>query len=367
MAKRKNVLICPLNWGLGHATRCIPLIDLFEKAGYNVLLGSDGASHALLRKEFPNRDIIQLPSYDITYPTKGSMLKHMIKNAFHILKRIKAERTFLGHLIEQNNIDVIVSDNRYGMWNKKAYSIFLTHQLFIQYPKSKLIQKLILKINKFFLSRFDEIWVPDFMRKPYLSGALSHRKGFKNVRFIGPLTRFDKDHYTGKQKRKYKVLAIISGPEPQRTQFEDLVITQLDKLNIPAAVISGKPDIAKYHHQRGKISIFSHLDTKSFAQIILDSEVVIARSGYSTIMDLAAFGKKAILVPTPGQTEQEYLAKFFHTHRIHFSMDQDQLDLPSALSEVRKFKGITSRNKFSFLTKRIYNLRKLNKRNKKKS
>ena len=367
MAKRKNVLICPLNWGLGHATRCIPLIEIFENAGYNVYLASDGASHALLRKEFPDRDIIQLPSYDISYPTDGSMFKHMLKNGRHILKRIKAERIFLGHLVDQYNIDVIISDNRYGMWNKNAYSIFMSHQLYIQYPNNKLIEALIWKVHKFMISRFDEIWVPDFMRKPYLSGALSHKKGTKNVRYIGPLTRFNKEHYSQKKRRKYKILAIVSGPEPQRTQFEDAVIKQLDKLNIPAAVVSGKPDIAKYHHKRGRISIFSHLDTKSFAQLVNESDLVVCRSGYSTIMDLAAFGKKAILVPTPGQTEQEYLADFFHSQGIHFAMKQEDLNLALALEEVKSYKGIVSRNKFSFLTKRIYNLRKLNRRNKKKS
>ncbi|MBI9033566.1 MAG: hypothetical protein JEZ03_03745 [Bacteroidales bacterium] len=365
--KNKNVLICPLNWGLGHATRCIPLIEQFEEAGYTVFLGSDGASHALLRKEFPHRNIVQLPSYDISYPNDGKIMKHMLKNMFHIFKRIKAENTYLKHFIKQYNIDIVVSDNRYGMWNKNVYSIFLTHQLFIQFPKNKLIERIILRVNKLLMSRFDEIWVPDFKRKPYLSGKLSHKKRLKNVRFIGPLTRFNQEHYSEKGRRKYRILAIISGPEPQRTQFEDIVVKQLDSLNINAAVISGKPDIAKYHQKRGKISLFSHLDTKSFAEVLSDSDVIICRSGYSTIMDLAAFGKKAILIPTPGQTEQEYLAEFFLKHRVHYTMKQDELDISEALVELRKFKGIMSRNKFSYLNKRIHNLKNLNRQDKKKS
>lgn len=331
----KNILISPLDWGLGHATRCIPIIRVLNELEHRVTIATDGACYALLKEEFPNNKFIKIPGYSVTYPKRGNMVWHMTKSSVKILKKIQLEHRFLSHILYQKKFDLIISDSRFGFYNKEVKSVFITHQLKI---KSPVAQKLINKINSHFIQKFTEVWVPDFENiDDSLSGALSHFKKQKNnIRYIGSLSRFQRTEETPPQ---YDVAAIISGPEPQRTIFAKKVISQLKELDQPAIVILGLPQ-QNINKQEGNLRIVSHLNAIELNKIILTSKTIISRSGYTSIMDYAKLGSKAILVPTPGQTEQKHLAKY-HAKKGHYVYQkQKQLDIRKGLEDIVKTTGI---------------------------
>ena len=201
-------------------------------------------------------------------------------------------------------------------------NIYLTHQLKIKGPL--LLMKIVNQINRLFIQKFDHCWVPDF-KNSLLSGELSQSSLEKT--FIGPLTRFKKTEGETK-KYKYKYLAIISGPEPQRSLLEDEIQNCFSKINQHCAIINGLTKTKEISY--GKISYYPHLETIAFKKLLTKSELVICRSGYSSIMDLYILQKKVLFIPTPGQTEQEYLAKHhLETHSICYQK-QGSIDLEKA-------------------------------------
>ena len=351
---RKIILVCPLDWGLGHATRCVPIIRQFLEEGHEVIIGADKNPLAFLRQEFPTLKTITIPGYEVTYGEKVKTLK-LFYESIKFFNFIKEEHSAIDKIIDDNNIDMLVSDNRYGLWSKKVESIIITHQLFVKAPLGeKLAHQKIEKL----ISNFDECWIPDVEGKPNFSGDLSHLKPIKmKYKFIGVLSRFSSFCHTESVevlKEEYDVIAIISGPEPQRTIFEKLVLEQIQKNKLKAVVVLGKPhftlsgaeersldetnkkEIADQVRNDEHVRIFNHLKTEELYNCIQKSKVVICRAGYSSIMDLAALNKKAILVPTPGQTEQEYLAQYHLEQGNFYSQKQSEFDLGKGLVEVEK-------------------------------
>jgi uncharacterized protein (TIGR00661 family) len=334
MKKRKTILICPLDWGLGHASRCVPLINQFLSDGHEVIIGADKNPFAFLKQEFPALKTVVIPGHEINYGEKGSSLK-LFYESVKFFNFIKEEHAFIDKIIEDNNIDMLVSDNRYGLWSKKVKSIIITHQLFVKAPLGeKLAHQKIEKL----VNNFDECWIPDIAGEGNLSGELSHLKLIKvKHKFIGALSRFPLYDLSNSIKAEYDVIAILSGPEPQRTIFEKLVIEQIKKYKLKAVVVRGLPcHESDVRSQDSGIKTFNHLSTPLLEKYILKSKLVVCRSGYSSIMDLSALGKKAILVPTPGQTEQEYLANYHLEQGNFYSQRQDEFDLEKGLTEVEK-------------------------------
>lgn len=364
-------MVCPLDWGLGHATRCIPVINEFLSNNCRVIIGSSGKQKALLEQEFPNLTFLELKGYEVEYPTSGSMTLKMLLQLPKINNAIQEEHCWLDKIIDEHQIDLVISDNRYGLWSNKVKSILITHQIFVKAPIG---EGWIENVLKNYFDKFSEIWIPDVEGENNLSGDLSHKKPLPNkFKFIGILSRFSSSlreqqlvptsRESNLNEEKFDFMAIISGPEPQRTIFEKLVIEQLQKTQLKAVVLRGLPEtnvIANCEERNRKqsarineiassvllprnddrIKIFNHLETNDFLNYLQKSKVVISRSGYSTIMDLAALGKKAILVPTPGQTEQEYLAKYHHEKRHFYTQTQGEFDLEKALVEVEKYNGM---------------------------
>ncbi len=361
-----NILICPLDWGLGHAARCVPVIKELQRLGYCVIIGADKSPLAFLQQEFPELPTVIIPGYEVTYGEKGNSFK-LFCESLHFYQSIKKEHQLIEKIIEENNIDIIISDNRYGLWSKKVKSMIITHQLFVKTPVgSSFAHKRIEKL----LYNFDEFWIPDFENEPNLSGDLSHQKTIKFPhRFIGPLSRFSPKQFVissvfeerknvsrSQQIEEYDIIAIISGPEPQRTIFENLIVEQLKNNQLKAVVVRGLPNInvianeVKQSAQNdkiaasdtlprndGNITVFNHLPTEKLYDYLQKSKVVVARSGYSTIMDLVALGKKAILIPTPGQTEQEYLANYHFEQGNFYMQKQSELDIQKGVIEVEQF------------------------------
>ena len=338
MQKQKRILICPLDWGLGHATRCIPIIRLLLKKNAEVLIAADTGPLALLKQEFPQLTFIQLKGYNIQYPKSGSMKMKMLLSIPKIVNGIKEEHAQLDKIIDEYKIDIVISDNRYGCWNKKVKSIFITHQLMIKAPIGEsLLHKRVLK----YVDNYDECWVPDVAESNNLSGDLAHKYPLpKNTFFVGVLSRLDSSASVGMTNKVGKtnkqdfsaslemtnVMAIISGPEPQRSIFEELVIEQLKQTDLKALVVCGKASEEKTETIKN-IKIVSHLKSNEMLTAIQNTDIILSRSGYSTVMDLASLGKKAIFIPTPGQTEQEYLAERFMENGIAYSQTQSSFDL----------------------------------------
>lgn len=304
MSKMANILVAPLNWGLGHATRCIPIIQALQDDGYGVILASDGIALTLLQKEFPHLQAVTLPSYDVEYSKKGVNFKRkMLSNLPKIAKAIRREHKALQHILERYAIDGVISDNRLGLYSSKVPTVFITHQLQIL---SGTTTGLTSFLHKRFIKRFDECWVPDYKGNSNISGILGHpKKIVPNVHYIGPLSRMKKETTTS----KYDVLVILSGPEPQRSILEEILLLELKKYNGTVLFVRGIVEKEETRYQQKNIEIVNFLTSHKLTKVMNSVAFVIARSGYTTIMDLAAIQKKAFFIPTPGQTEQEYLAK----------------------------------------------------------
>ncbi|MCB9336361.1 MAG: glycosyl transferase family 28 [Flavobacteriales bacterium] len=335
MDKNKTILVCPLEWGLGHATRCIPLIQQFLDEGHRVIIASSGKPEALLKKEFPQLQFIPLKGYDIEYSEKGSMITKMLLQLPKIKKAIEDEHLWLDQIIDKYSIDMVVSDNRYGLWTKKVESVLMTHQLFIKAPTG---EWLLEKIVKKYLNNFDEVWIPDVEDEDNLSGELSHKKTLPlNYRFIGILSRFSTYLQTQNiETEEYDFIAILSGPEPQRTIFENIILKQLENTDFKGILVRGLPEEKlELKIENSELKVFNHLEIEEFLKCIQKSKVVICRSGYSSLMDLTVLSKKAILVPTPGQTEQEYLAQYLSKKGNFITQKQSEFDLEKGLNELK--------------------------------
>jgi len=334
MQKKNTILIAPLNWGLGHATRCIPLIQDFLQKDYQVLLASDGRALELLKIEFPNLVTIHLPSYNIFYPKRFFLLRMLLQFP-KVVYAIIAEHMRIRKIVHQYQVDEILSDNRFGCFHSKCKSIFLTHQLQIIIP-NQFLQTVIRWINKTWIRIFfRECWIPDVEGEPNLSGKLSHDLTMPNLHYIGILSRMQP---LGVEK-KYDWIAVLSGPEPQRSYLEQKIIAQAkanDK-DHHALIIGGKSEKKEQYHLVGNIQYISFFPSKELNRAMRAARVIICRSGYSTIMDLMKTGNNAILIPTPKQTEQEYLAQHFQEQGIFFTQSQEEFDLEYALEQAKHF------------------------------
>ncbi len=334
MVSKGRILLAPLDWGLGHATRCIPIAHQLERHGFEVFFATNGRALRLLMSEFPNRHFIKLEEYNIRYSKNGNMAVSMLLQSLKIWRTIRAENRQLNSLIDDYQIEGVISDNRYGLYSKKVPCMFITHQLTIQTP---VLGSFIKSINFKFIKKFSECWIPDNPQQS-LSGRLSDAEACPiKCKHLGGVSRFKAMTKTD----ELEILAVLSGPEPQRTLFEKILIEQLSSLNKTSLLVLGKTEDSS-SYQIGKLNVIGHLQTEALNQAMANASVVICRSGYSTILDLAKLNKKAIFVPTPGQTEQEYLASYFYDNKMAFAMRQHQFDLNIALEKVRHVKPIKS-------------------------
>jgi UDP:flavonoid glycosyltransferase YjiC (YdhE family) len=311
--KDQKILLAPLNWGLGHATRSYSIIKKLLKNNNRVVLASDGDAFLWLKSEFPELKIYMLPELAIRYSPKKGAVAGVIRRLPHFIKSIKKDYNAIESIIKTEHIDLIISDNRYGAYHPKIHSILVTHQLRITHPLGKFID---LPFRNY-LEKFDEIWVPDFPEHE-LSGELSQplEPLTTPVIFIAPQSRFSK---TLEKTPEFKFLAIISGPEPHRTQLGYTLIDHLKKVKVPCAMVLSKPNEENFRVEEN-MSIWSDLSSKELEDLIDRSEIVICRSGYSSIMDMSKKNKKALLIPTPGQPEQLYLAKYHHNKGVFKSI-----------------------------------------------
>lgn len=306
-----KVLVAPLEWGLGHATRCIPIIRKLVSLGAEVTICANGGCKVLLEKEFPDLKMIEIPGFFIQYPENGSMALSMIGQIPTLLSAIRIEHRLLQEEILKHGFTHIISDNRYGMYSNSAKTAFITHQVRIKGGKNfKFIESLIFRINKKLIERFDELWIPDVINTPNLSGSLSESSRINiPVNSIGALSRFNSPVVVN--EKTYDIIALLSGPEPQRSIFEAKVRKYFTGLNKKCLIIQGLP--AKTETEKiNEVEIVPSIQSNELEGLLHPDTLLISRPGYSTIMDMAILGHRKILfVPTPGQTEQEYLAEYY--------------------------------------------------------
>ena len=352
-----KVLVCPLDWGIGHATRCVPVIRLFLETGAEVVVAADGRPLEFLRTEFPGCRFLRFPGARIRYHHKTSLTLQVLFQLPGFLAGIWREHRFLEKIVQAEKPDVVVSDNRYGLWNGPACSIFITHQLQVRVPGgSGILSLLFRKVVYSFIRHYRECWIPDFELHGGLAGDLSHPGVLPpNAFYIGTLSRFSgkKELYEPAATPEYDVMAILSGPEPQRTVFEGILIRELQKTLLRGVIVRGRTEVYEERDLAANIRVCSHLGTEKMKQVMMQSRMIICRSGYSSLMDLVTLVKRAILVPTPGQTEQEYLARILMDKKIYFSMPQKRFDLIYALEMSVNYPGMVLQNDYRELKNRI--------------
>ncbi|MEI7500142.1 MAG: glycosyltransferase family protein [Bacteroidota bacterium] len=357
MSEIKKALICPLDWGIGHATRCIPVIEKLREQGFEVIFAASGRPLEFLKKEFPGVPVVMFPGIKIRYPRNGWIAGKMLWLAPLILFDIWREHRVLKKIVRESGISLVISDNRYGCWNATIPSVFMTHQLEIQVPAGlRLIKGPLNFINRWLINKYSECWVPDFEPHRGLAGDLSHPARLPlNTHYIGILSRFSKrdELFTESNIQSFDLLVMLSGPEPQRTILEEKILMQLVNINMQVAMVRGIPESDETFILDGRIHVFSHLETAKMKTLIQASALVIARSGYSSIMDIVTLGKRAIFIPTPGQPEQEYLSHYLMDKKIYFSINQKDFDLLYAIEMSKNFPGLVIRNDYSDLISRI--------------
>ena len=333
--KLKKVIVAPLNWGLGHATRVISIIDSLQKNNFSVIIAADGNALRFLKQEFPHLQFVQLPDVNINYSKNYVFLKIFIQIP-KIFIHSFIEHFKLKSFLKKQPVDLIISDNRYGVWSKRAYNIFISHQYKIKLPKNLSFLSFIYPyVIKRCLKPYDVCWVPDMAGSPNLSGDLSHNIPlFSSLKYIGVLSRFKRYLYKPTIEKKYDLLVILSGPEPQRTIFEQMIFSQIKETKYKVAIVRG---IEQKETVNASADVFDVVHSESLFYLIKQSKWVVCRAGYSSIMDLYVSGAKAILVPTPGQTEQEYLADYLKQKKYFYSVAQQNFCLEAALHEVKDF------------------------------
>ncbi|MGN6249633.1 MAG: glycosyltransferase [Ginsengibacter sp.] len=327
-AAKPRILVAPLDWGLGHSTRCIPIIKALIEDGCEVLIVTTKITFPLLRNEFPNTVFLLYKGYDIKYSRQKSFFSlKLILQIPKIITRVFEEHNWLKKTVQKYQIDAVISDNRFGMYHNKIPSVYITHQLLIK-TGNHFTESIAQKLHYFFIKKYNHCFVPDFEING-LAGELSHpQKKPENVKYIGPLTRFSK---IAGEKEIYDLMIILSGPEPQRTIFEKKIVDELRTVEGEIFLLRGLPSEKEKLPDLKNVIVRNHLPAKQLNELIVQSKFIICRSGYTSVMDLSALGKKAVLIPTPGQTEQEYLAKYLMEKGYFLSMNQKDFSIKKAL------------------------------------
>jgi UDP-N-acetylglucosamine:LPS N-acetylglucosamine transferase len=303
--KNKIIFIAPLDWGLGHAARCVPLIKRLS-LNNTVILGITPLTQLIFDNEFPELKKINIEPYQISYSKRLTILLGLLLHYSRLKRVIKKEHTQLKQIVLENHIDVVISDNRLGLYHAKVESIYMTHQLHIQ---AGIFSRVANRIHQRYMKNFDAIWIPDFENEQQsLAGKLSHSSPLKNSNYIGPLSRLEKNTSSD---LNLDYLFLLSGPEPHRTKLEQTLIEIANKTDKKIALVRGTNQILKTN-VLNHITRYDLPNAETLSKLVANADTVICRSGYSSLMDMHNLQKtKLILIPTPSQTEQIYLANYW--------------------------------------------------------
>ncbi len=335
--------MAPLNWGLGHATRCIPIIEALIRYKFEPILAGDGASLELLRQEFPELAYYELPSTKVVYAEKGRYLKYkLLLQTPKLLNTVSLEKKHIQEIHKTENLSGIISDNRFGVRSDDIPSVYITHQINVLSGSTSALST---KLHQKIISKFTECWIPDDESNG-LAGELSKPgKVTIPLKYIGPLSRL----ICQQQKKKWDIVAVLSGPEPQRGLLEKKIKEELRSYPGKSLLIQGIVKSQQSLRSEGNLTIVNFMLHQELSNAIEQGEIILSRSGYSSIMDLSAMRAKAFLIPTPGQFEQEYLAKYLQQKGYTDFSDQASFHI-GKLANLKNYKGFrhkkTSKNNF---------------------
>ena len=325
--KKSKILVCVLNMGLGHASRCLPVIQDLKRSGAYLTIASSGRSLIFLKQEIEQAGFLELPDYELSYSNKGVSILGLIRQVPVLLKKIRTEHQIVGQFVASHSINLVISDHRYGCYAEGIPSLFITHQLRFIAPKFlRGFEFIGAAFNRHYHKKYNTVIIPDLLiqDRGVLSGRLSKINGATKYFFCGPLSSISR---SDTPEKEIDLLVSISGPEPQRSVFEEIIREQIQEIEGERVVLLGKPERSEKEHLGGNLTIIPHASRSVMAELFNKSKLIVTRSGYSTVMELAETGKKALFVPTPGQTEQLYLAERFKKNGWFYSVEQDELDL----------------------------------------
>ncbi len=345
-----RILFAVLNWGLGHATRSIPVIRALQKAGASVVLASDGDALQVLKRAFPKVETRELPGYNIRYGRKNSLVA-IYGQVPHVIRTVSREHRILRSWHKEEVFDGVVSDSRFGMWLSDVPSAFIGHQIAVLPPKPfQAFHMTAFGVHKQIIRPFSDWWLPDDPTLR-LAGDLLHRFPLPKhnsprsprVNWIGVLSRFSGESrpygFLDNRLNTHEpfIAAVLSGPEPQRSMLQEALMAVAPKLPYPLWIVEGRPGGQEFK-TLPNIKIIPFLDGPDLQHLLRSAEVVISRSGYSSLMDYVVLGiSKLVLVPTPGQTEQEHLGQNWRNHnRAAVCLQHNITHLPEYLSQAQK-------------------------------
>lgn len=335
-----RILLAPLDWGLGHVTRCVPIMQHIHFLGHQVVFAGNTLQQNYIKSVFKEVECINLEGYDVEYTrSKIGLIPKIIAQIPRFRKCIKREHQWLQGIIKNHKIDAVISDNRYGLYTNQIPCVLMTHQLQIRSGLSVHLDKILLKLHYRFIEKFDSCWIVDVAEDNGLSGTLAHPSLLPTIKteYIGLLSQCSGANAPKETEGKEIVLILLSGVEPQRSILSSILWKKAIKSDQHIIYVEGseaaiKPAIIPEH-----ISYHKRLSEKELVTAIDAAAYVICRSGYSTLMDLLAMGKKAILIPTPGQTEQEYLGTLMHQKKIFMMAKQHKFDIQTSLLNASLF------------------------------
>lgn len=348
-----HVFVAPLSWGLGHATRDIPIIRELLKHNHKLTIASSGPALTLLQKEFPNCTFIHFPDYPAPYTKSRFYVAKFTAYIPLIISAIHVEEKTARRLFKENKYDLIISDNRFGVYSENTPSFFLSHQLRFSAPKIvSFAEELAQTFNSHFHEKFTRVIVPDNSPETVsLSGKLSQntrQATLKRIYYAGILSSIRKLDV----EEDIDFLISISGPEPQRTMLEEVLMKQVQKLPGKKMVLLGRPtedfeykmparsDVTSGAGGDNLTTVKSYAGREEMSVLTNRAKFIISRSGYTTVMEIAELGKKQCLfIPTPGQTEQEYLSKYYQEKGWFYSKSQYSLDIERDVEEAKKYPG----------------------------
>lgn len=332
---KPTVVFAMLDWGLGHVSRTIPIIKLFQNLEWNIVIACDSNQYKTLFPIFPNAEFQNLPGYNIEFgKTRQQTLLKIIGQSVKILTKIKSENRWITLFLAERKAQLIISDNRYGFYHPAIPSVIITHQLKIKSSLGSLVDRILFSLNKKHLGRFNQIWVPDAAEASLsIAGSLSHTTDpiSTPIQYLGPISRF---HSNQNIRKKRKYLAVLSGPEPQRSILEESLTECFNKKKEPLTMVCGKPNETS-NTVIGSVEKIGFANQEQLNELIEESEYIISRSGYSSLMDYTHLQCRSILIPTPGQAEQEYLARRFAELGYAAMLSQETISLDSIEAAVQ--------------------------------
>lgn len=329
-----RILIGVLNWGLGHASRCLPIIHALMNEGHQCIIASDGAALTFLKKNLdaPNLIFQEIVAYPVRYDKK-TVWQSFASRVPQLVLAINKEHQQVRTMVKDHSIDLIISDNRLGCYSSACPSIYLTHQLRI-FTGNRMLDPFVSRVHRLFINRFSQVWVPDFPHS-LLSGELS-TVSIRHKQFIGPLSTF-KSRWTPRSGKIENVLIVLSGPEPKRSLWEEKLIAQILEWPGGIQLVRGLPESkTSISNLPSRVKTYNFLSREDLRRSMAEADLLVSRCGYSTIMDIVQLRLPSILVPTPGQGEQEYLSTHLQGKIPCIFSQEDDLDLAMSIKELEQ-------------------------------